>query len=33
MPEAIRDSKRYKGITSNWDDFCLRYLGLSRARG
>ncbi len=28
----IRDSKRYKPVVNNWDEFCPRYLGVSRAQ-
>src|SRR5260370_2913834 len=28
--KQIRDSKRYKSVADNWDEFCPRYLGRSR---
>ncbi len=28
--KQIRDSKRYKSVADNWDEFCPRHLGLSR---
>jgi hypothetical protein len=30
--KQLRESKHYKGITSNWEDFCPRYLCISRAQ-
>src|SRR3954451_14548456 len=29
--KELRDSRRYKRVANNWDEFCPRYLGLSRA--
>ena len=29
--KQIRESKRYKSVSAHWEEFCPRYLGLSRA--
>ena len=29
--KQIRESKRYKSVAATWEEFCPRYLGLSRA--
>ena len=29
--KQIRESKRYKSVAAQWEDFCPRYLGLSRS--
>ena len=29
--KQIRESKHYKSVTSQWEEFCPRYLGLSRS--
>src|SRR5437870_7020967 len=29
--KQIRESKRYKSVAAHWEEFCPRYLGLSRS--